>query len=202
MYRIQLSDDVLSKLSERARERTLDNRERDRIEMLRLSNAGWSVPRIARHLGLCEQTVRRRFQAYLVKGLDALPCKRAGGRPRRVLDEHLLALEGLLDSTEQTWSSSQLSEWLKERFQVQVGPSHLSRLLKRRGFRYKRTKTSVQHKADERQQQEKAAELAALEKSGQGTGDRSVLPRRERLRSHASDHLHLGAQGAPSHRPI
>lgn len=175
MYRIQLTAEQTTQLKEKSRDRKISGKARDRLEMVRLSNAGWPVSRIAEHLGYCEQTVRRRFQAFLKDGFNSLADKARPGRARRVTEEHLAALEQLLDAGGRTWTAPQLSAWLCEQFQVSVCPSHIGKLLKRRHFRYKRTKTGVQHKADEHQQEVKAAELAAFKKSGGGRRDRPVL---------------------------
>jgi transposase len=48
--------------------------------MVRLSDAGWSVPRIARHLGQHEQTVRAWIKAFLAGEFEALPNKPRGGK--------------------------------------------------------------------------------------------------------------------------
>ena len=54
---------------------------RDRIEMVFLSDAGWSAPRIAAHLGYCGQTVRDLLRAFLARGTDALYPVRPGPAP-------------------------------------------------------------------------------------------------------------------------
>jgi transposase len=121
-------------------------RTRDRLEMIRLADAGWSVPRIARHFQLHEQTVRRQVKAFLTGGFAALADRPRPGRPRRVTAAQLDALAALLDAGGRTWTTPQLATWLAREHGVQVHPDHLSRLLHRRGFRWKRTKTSVAHK--------------------------------------------------------
>ena len=72
MYRITLTDDQLHELNRRAHQSGVAASTRDRLEMVRLSNAGWSVPRIARYLGQHEQTVRRWVRAFKTSGFDAL----------------------------------------------------------------------------------------------------------------------------------
>ena len=47
MYRITLTDDQRRDLRARTRQAGLAPRTRDRLEMVRLSDAGWSVPRSA-----------------------------------------------------------------------------------------------------------------------------------------------------------
>src|SRR5436305_3627964 len=80
MYRIALSDEQRQELRERTRQAGLAPSTRDRLEMVRLSDAGWSVPRIARHLVQHEQTVRTWIKAFLAGGFAALPNKPRGGK--------------------------------------------------------------------------------------------------------------------------
>ena len=80
MIRIQLDDATRDEL--RALRRTnLPPRVRDRIEMVTLSDAGWSPPRIAAHLGYHPQTVRDLLRAFLARGLAALYPFRSGPAP-------------------------------------------------------------------------------------------------------------------------
>jgi hypothetical protein len=67
MYRITLTDEQRHELRERARQRGIAPSTRDRLEMVCLSDAGWSVPRIrqAHHLGQHEQTVRAWIYTFL-----------------------------------------------------------------------------------------------------------------------------------------
>ena len=58
MYRITLTDAQRSELLRRTRQPGIAPDTRDRLEMVRLADAAWSVPKIARHLHLHEQTVR------------------------------------------------------------------------------------------------------------------------------------------------
>lgn len=149
----------------RARTRTADPRARDRLEMVRLVDAGWSVPRVARHLGLHEQTVRRHVKAFLARGFAALPDRPRPGRPPRVAEADLLAVEALLDAGGRTWTTRQLVAWLAEERGVAVHPDHLRRLLRRRRFGWKRTVPSVAHKRrDPAAYAAKVAELDGLKK--------------------------------------
>ena len=79
MYRIHLSAEQHHELRARTRQTGLAPSTRDRLEMVRLSDAGWSVPRIARHLGQHEQTVRMWIKAFLGGGFAALANKPRGG---------------------------------------------------------------------------------------------------------------------------
>ena len=149
----------------RARARAADPRTRDRLEMVRLADAGWTVPRIARHLGAHEQTVRKYVRAFLAEGFDALPDRPRPGRPPTVTAAHLDALEALLDAGGRTWTTAQLAAWLEQEHAVRVHPDHLSVLLHARRFGWKRTVASVAHKRrDPDGYDAKVDELAGLKK--------------------------------------
>jgi transposase len=167
MFRVSLSEGQRAELRRRAHESGVRSTIRDRLEMVRLCDAGWSVPRIGQYLGAHEQTVRRYVKAYLAQGFAGLAPRPHSGRPPRVLVADLEAVERLLDETERTWTTPQLVAWLEVERGVRVGRDHLGRLLRRRGFRWKRTKQSVAHKLrDPKLRQTAARELAALKKSG------------------------------------
>src|SRR3712207_1152543 len=134
--------------------------------MVRLSDLGWSVPRIARYLDKHEQTVRRYIKAFLASGWDALPDRPRPGRPPTLTEAHLRAVEQVLDEAaaegDRTWSAPQLARWLDETHGVHVRPRYLGERLHQRKFRWKRTKRSVHHKADPVRQEQARADLAAL----------------------------------------
>jgi len=165
VIRVTLTDAERDELRARGRERGLAPQTRDRLEMVRLADAGWSIPRIARHLGRHEQTVRKHVKAFLAHGFAALPDRPRSGRPPTVTEAHLVALEALLDAGGRTWTTRQLVAWLEQECGVRVHPDHLRRLLRRRRFGWKRTVTSVAHKRrDQAAYDAKVEELDGLKK--------------------------------------
>jgi transposase len=165
MIRVALTPAQREELHACTHEPGIAPRTRDRLEMIRLADAGWSIPRIAVHLGCHQQTVRAYVKAFLVGGFAALPDRPRPGRPPRVTKAHLLALEALIDAGGRTWTTRQLAEWLAQEHGVRVHPDHLSVLLHRRRFGWQRTVTSVAHqRRDEAAYDAKVAELDALKK--------------------------------------
>ena len=163
MIRVRLSEAQRVELRRQTREPGVDARQRDRLEMVRLSASGQSPPAIARLLGYHPQTVREQLQAFLAGGFAALRDAPRSGRPPTVTTAQLDALERLLDETARTWTAPQLAGWLWTTSQVRVTPDHLRVLLKRRRFRWKRTKRSVAHKQrDPEAVAQMERELAAL----------------------------------------
>lgn len=165
MIRVELTPLQRAEIRARTREPGCAPRTRDRLEMVRLADAGWSVPRIARHLGSHEQTVRKYLKAFVADGFAALPDRPRPGRPPTVTAAHLNALEALLDAGGRTWTTPQLAAWLEQEHGVRVHPDHLSRRLHARRFGWKRTVSSVAHKRrDPTGYAAKTAELADLKK--------------------------------------
>lgn len=164
-FRITLTPAQRDALHRRARAWAIPPRVRDRLEMVRLSDLDWSVPKIAAYLGCHEQTVRKYVKAFLRDGFAALPDRPRPGRPPTLTVAHLEALEALLDAAAargETWTAPRLAAWLVQTHRVHVDPEYLASRLRTRRFRWKRTKRSVQHKADPDLQAQAKAELEVL----------------------------------------
>ncbi len=114
MIRTYLDDTIRDELQVLRRQQ-LPPRVRDRIEMVTLSDAGWSPPRIAKHLGYCGQTVRDTLRGFPRPWPRALYPFRSGP-PLDVahLDRVAEELRRLL-AEDRTWTSRQLSQALAER---------------------------------------------------------------------------------------
>jgi transposase len=166
LYRVHLTDEQRRELQRRAHERGVRPRTRDRLEMVRLSDAGWSVPQIARHRGMCDKSVRSWIKTFLAHGFDALLDQPPAGRTSRLTMAIREAVRQELDKGERTWSAPQVAEWIAARFGVGVSASHLRRFLRRWQLAYTRTGRSVKHKQKPEEVAAKKAELAALEKKG------------------------------------
>jgi len=120
---------------------------RDRVEMVGLSDAGWSAPKIAQHLGYNPQTVRDLLRAFLARGTAALYPSRRGPAPDTERFEQVAnALRPLLERP-RTWSSGQLSRALAEAG-IELGPRQVRRYLRRMGAKYRRTAQTLKHKQD------------------------------------------------------
>ena len=105
MIHVRLTEAQRAELRARTREPGVAPRTRDRLEMVRLADAGWSAPRIAQHLGCHEQTARKYVKAFLADGFDALPDRPRPGRPPTVTAAHLDALAALLEGGGRTWTT-------------------------------------------------------------------------------------------------
>ena len=151
MTPLKVPPEWLAALDEWVRGRRLRAREWQRVAIVRRSAAGETVPRIAVALGLHEQTAREWVARYLEEGPAGLADRPRSGGPRRVSDADLGALTAVLDASAaspdgRTWTRGQLAAWLREERGVRLSADRLGRLLRGRGYRYKRTKRTVAHK--------------------------------------------------------
>ncbi len=78
MIRLQLTDDERAAVQALRRDADLAPAERDRVEMVLLSDAGWGPPRIAQHLGRCAATVRATLKRFASAGPAGLRRARPG----------------------------------------------------------------------------------------------------------------------------
>ena len=113
--------------------------------------------------------MRKFLKRFQEERFAALPKRTSPGRPPRLLEEHLRSLEAHLDGAARTFTSGQMAAWVQETFGLSVHPRHLTQRLKERGWRYKRTKSSLAHKEPDAVIVEaKRAALTALKKAGIG----------------------------------
>ena len=166
MYRVSLSDEQQRELQRRTREPGVRPRTRDRLEMVRLSHSGRSVPQIACHLGISEKRVRHWIKTFLAEGFEALADRPPVGRPSRLTPALRDAVRQELEKGDRTWTAPQLAAWIEEQFGVRVSASHLRRFRRRWQLSWKRTARSVKHKQKPDEVAAAKKELEALEKRG------------------------------------
>jgi transposase len=166
MYRITLSDEQRQELRARTRQAGLAPSTRDRLEMVRLSDAGWSVPRIARHLGQHEQTVRAWIKAFLVGGFDALPNKPRGGKQSALTAPLLESVRAEVARGGRTWTAAQLADWIADCHGVRLSADRVRIHVRRAGISWQRTSRTLRHKQDPDEVAEREAVLTDRAKKG------------------------------------
>lgn len=179
MYRITLTDDQLHELNRRAHQSGVAPSTRDRLEMVRLSHIGWSVPRIARHLGQHEQTVRRWVRAFRTGSFEALVDKPHPGLASALTPALLEMVRAQLLKSDRTWTGPQLAEWLEQEHQVRLSADRVCFHLKRARIAYKRSARSLKHQQDPVALEASKASLAMLKggrKAGSSTCVTSTKP--------------------------
>ena len=166
MYRITLTDEQRRALRARTRQKDLAPSTRDRLEMVRLSDAGWSVPRIARHLGQHEHTVRAWVKAFLNGGFDALPNKPRGGKQSALTPAMLETVRAEVATGRRTWTAAQVADWVVEHHGVRLSADRVRIHVRRAGISWQRTSRTLRHKQDPDEVAERDAVLADLAKKG------------------------------------
>ena len=166
MYRIALSDEQRQELRERTRQAGIAPSTRDRLEMVRLCDAGWSVPRIARHLGQHEQTVRAWIKAFLDGGFPALPNKPRGGKQSALTAALLAAVRAEVAKGTRTWTAAQLADWVAEHHGVRLSADRVRVHLRRAKISWQRTSRTLKHKQDPDEVAERQAVLEECAKKG------------------------------------
>ena len=163
--RIELGPAERADLDRRLRAGTTPHLVHERLRMVAAVADGATVPEAARALGHHHQTVRKFVKRFAAEGAAGLEDRPRSGRPPRLTEADLLAVEARLDEDAaggaRTWTVGQLAGWLAEERGVVVTPAHLGEVLRRRDFRWKRTKRATGHKqGDGLRQAEAAADLA------------------------------------------
>jgi transposase len=173
IIRLDLTAAERDELDRRLRRRTTERRAYERLEMIKAVADGATIPRTARALGVHEQTVRKFVARFAAEGFAGLADRPRAGRPPRLGEADLAAVEARLDEDARTgartWTLSQVAAWLAEERGVTVTPDHLGARLKRRDFRWKRTKRTNGHKQRDPDRQEDAAADLALLRSCRGS---------------------------------
>lgn len=144
MIRIQLDDATRSELQS-LRRTSLPPAARDRLEMVLLSEAGWSPPRIAAHLRRYPQTVRKVLHDYRRRGTPAFHPDRPGPAPDAQRRDRLLGLLRDLLGQDRTWTSAQLAEALLPHG-IALGGRQVRRYLALLKAGYRRTASTLEHK--------------------------------------------------------
>ncbi len=166
MYRIALTDEQRHELRQRARQGGIAPALRDRLEMVRLSDAGWSVPKIAQHLGAHEHTVRAWIKAFLAAGFAALSNKPRGGGTSALTPAMLASVRAEIGQGARAWSANAIAAWVAARHGVRLSPGRMRVHLRRAKLSYQRTSRSLKHKQRPADVAERKAQLAGLGKRG------------------------------------
>jgi len=168
MIRIQLDDATRADL-QALRRTDLAPAVRDRLEMLFLSDAGWSPPRIAAHLGYDPQTARKVLRGWQQQGRSILFPAKPGPAPdaarRAAVLGHLTELLG----QDRTWTSAQLAEALKPHG-VALGGRQVRRYLQFLKAGYRRTASTLGHKQDAAKVARAEAVLGGVKKKRRRAG--------------------------------
>jgi putative transposase len=168
MIRIQLTDAQRAEL-QALRRADLPAVARDRLEMVLLSAAGWSPPRIARHLGCHPHTARSALKGFRDRGAAAFRPDKPGPEPDHVRRSQVTARLRDLLGQERTWTAPQLAEALRPGG-VTLSARQVRRYLGMLQAGYRRTAPTVGHKQDPAKVERAEAVLAGLKKKWRRAG--------------------------------
>jgi transposase len=163
MLRVTLTPDQRDTVQALRRDPHLRPAERDRVEMLLLSAAGWSPPRIAAHLGCHAATVRKVLTRFVARGPASVRRARPGPRPDHARRQRVdAALTRLLDQ-DRTWTAAQLAAALGD-LGICLSTRQTRKYLGRLGARWRRTVRTLHHKQDPAKVERAKGVLTSLKK--------------------------------------
>jgi len=168
MLRIHLTDSQRSEL-QALRRSNLPAVARDRLEMVFLSDAGWSPPRIAGHLGRHPHTVRAALKGFAARGAEAFYPDAPGPDPDHALRAKVTGRLAELLGQDRTWTSRQLAEALRPAG-VAIGHRQTRRYLALLKAGYRRTAQTVGHKQDPQKVERAERVLGGLKKKSRRAG--------------------------------
>lgn len=169
-----LSDGEKTRLREALR-RWNDSSEVRRARALRLSGKGWTVPRIAEALDCTRWSVRHWIDLYEAEGLEGLKTRPRSGRPPKVDEHYRQVLAATVETPPRElglpfnrWTLPRLGIYMDKKTGVTVSCGHMSRLLKRLGYVYKRARHDLSHKRDQALYELRKGELEEFKKGLSG----------------------------------
>ena len=145
------------------RDRRLAPAERDRVEMVLLSDAGWSPPRIAAHVSCHAVTVRSVLKRFQQAGAASLRRGRPGPPPDTARRAQVTAALDVLLGQDRTWTAAQLATAL-DAHGIMLSTRQTRKYLQQMGSRWRRTVRTLKHKQDPARVAQAAAELADFKK--------------------------------------
>jgi transposase len=162
MIRLTLTSDESAAVQALRRDATLTPAERDRVEMVCLSAAGWSPPRIAAHLTYNPATVRRVLKQFDQAGATSLRRRPPGPPPDAARRERVEAALGALLDQDRTWTAAQLAAALRD-VGIDLSTRQTRKYLSRIAA-WRRTVHTLKHKQDPAKVERAKAVLGSLKK--------------------------------------
>lgn len=133
--------------------KAVDWKEGRRIRAWELYQQGWKQSDIARALGVADSSVSRWLDRARDEGVAGLKRRPGGGPKKRLTDEQLKQLPGLLEQGAEAygfrgdvWTRSRVGEVIRQTFGVSYTDTHVGRLLKQIGW----TRQKPQQRASQR----------------------------------------------------
>jgi transposase len=160
---IRLTEEEDARLREIEQDPYLRPKVRLRAQVLRLSNRGSNMEKIASYTGRSAASIARDLDRFRERGFEGLADGKAPGNPPRITGEMREYMEQRL-SEERTWNATQLAEVLREEFSVVVTPEAVRQHLHSMSYSWKRTRYVPNKAPDTDAEREAREELEALKR--------------------------------------
>jgi putative transposase len=167
MLRTSLTDSQRTEL-QNLRRTDLPAVVRDRLETVFLSDAGWSPPRIAEHLGRHPHTVRAALKGFATRGVKAFYPDTPGPAPDHDRRAQVTGKLAALLGQDRAWTSRQLADALGP--DVGIGHRQTRRYLALLRAGYRRTAQTVGHEQDPKKVERARGVLDSLKKKSRPAG--------------------------------
>jgi transposase len=160
---IRLTQEEDAQLREIEQDPYLKPKVRLRAQVLRLSNRGLNMEKIASYTGRSPASIARDFDRWRERGLEGLADGAAPGNPPRITQQARRCMEERL-TEERTYNATQLAEVLEEEFSVVVTPEAVRQHLHSMGYSWKRTRYVPNKPPDPEEEREAREKLQRLKK--------------------------------------
>ena len=157
--KIDLSEEEDKNLLELQKLAGIPYRVKERAEIIRLRHYGWSVEKIAQYKGKSPHTVRDCFHRWKKRGMEGLWEKMGRGRKKKWKEDDLVYVEKCLEEDSRTYNAAQLARKLATERKVVLSQDRLRKILKARGWVWKRTRYKQPNGADPQVKLAKKADL-------------------------------------------
>ncbi len=161
---IRLSEEEDERLRELEQNAYIQKKVRLRSQMLRLSQAGFSMADIARHTGQSYNIVRATFSRWQREGYAGLADHYEHHGRKAVITEEIEGFMAGKLSEERTWTCAQLAEVIAERYRVKVGPEGIRKRLGVLGYSWKKGRFVPEKRPGNEQLNEHKAALETLKR--------------------------------------
>ena len=142
-----------------------------RMKAIRLFEKDITPAEVARRLGVHRQSATRWRKEWMAGGKQALESKGGLGRKRELTAEQELELGPLIEAgavasgfPTEVWTLPRLAKLMRERFDVDYHPAHLSRLMSAMGFSCQRPTRRAIERDEEKIRHWKRHKWPALKK--------------------------------------
>jgi transposase len=130
--------------------RSEESRYDHRLHGVLLVAQGMTCPEVAKLLGDAPRSVEYWVRGFEERGLAGLREGERSGRPRRLNEKHLLAINAALRQMPREvglggnlWDGKTLAAWIAKRYGIDLGVRQCQRLFRQLGFRLRKPRPSI-----------------------------------------------------------